>query len=331
MNPSLKLVSSKPYPPERLLELAREVVKTEINGLAALQQSLDQNFADAIALLYSIKGKVILTGMGKSGHVARKIASTLASTGTPSQFVHPAEASHGDLGMIAEQDAVIALSYSGEAPELSDIMAYCKRFSIPLIGITGKNKSTLAQLADICLTLPDAPEACPMGLAPTTSTAMALALGDAIALTLLQQKGFSKEQFRDLHPGGKLGQKLLRVEQLMHGGAEIPAAKPDDLMKEVLIEMTAKRFGCVAITDAQSHLLGTITDGDLRRHMAADFLGRKAEQVMTKNPLTVATQSLAAEALGIMNQKSVTCLFVVDDGILKGVLHIHDCLRAGVA
>ncbi len=331
MNPSLKLVSSKPYPSERLLELARDVIKTEINGLAALQQSLDQNFADAIALLYSIKGKVILTGMGKSGHVARKIASTLASTGTPSQFVHPAEASHGDLGMIAEQDAVVAISYSGEAPELSDIMAYCKRFSIPLIGITGKNKSTLAQLADTCLTLPDAPEACPMGLAPTTSTAMALALGDAIALTLLQQKGFSKEQFRELHPGGKLGQKLLRVEQLMHGGAEIPAAKPYDLMKDVLIEMTAKRFGCVAITDAQGNLLGTITDGDLRRHMRGDLLAQKAEQVMTRSPLTVSSQSLAAEALGIMNQKSITCLFVVDGGLLKGVLHIHDCLRAGVA
>ena len=313
-----------------VIRLGQSVLATEINGLKALEASINGDFAKAVECLKHVAGRVIITGMGKSGHIGRKIASTLSSTGTPSQYVHPSEASHGDLGMITANDAVIAISNSGETAELSDILAYCKRFSIPLIAITKNRQSALGQIADVNLQLPDAAEACPMGLAPTTSTTMALALGDALALCLLEQKGFSADQFRDLHPGGKLGQRLLKVCKIMHSGNEIPIAKPTDLMREVLITMTARRFGCVAIIDPVGRLLGVITDGDLRRKMNDDILNAPAAEIMTVNPTTISSQSLAAEALGIMNQKSITCLFVVDDDRLQGIVHIHDCLRAGV-
>ena len=328
--PPLKLVSDSTPAPTALLDRARAVIGTEISGLEQLSAQLTADFARAIDTLQRTSGRVIVTGMGKSGHIARKIAATMASVGTPAMFVHPAEASHGDLGMITQNDAVLAISNSGEAPELGDIIAYCKRFSIPLIAITKNASSTLGQMADICLTLPNAAEACPMGLAPTTSTTMTLALGDAMAVCLLESNGFSADQFREFHPGGKLGQKLLKVGKIMHSGAELPIAKPDDLMRDILIVMTAKRFGCVGIVGKDGLLQGVITDGDLRRKMSDDFLNLTAAEVMTVNPTAVTPSMLAAEALAIMNQKSITSLFVVDTGRLCGILHIHDLLRAGV-
>ncbi|TAH37841.1 MAG: KpsF/GutQ family sugar-phosphate isomerase [Alphaproteobacteria bacterium] len=313
-----------------VLERAQTVIQTEIAGLAELQKTLNQNFAATISLLMKTKGRVIVTGIGKSGHVARKLAATFASTGTPAQYVHPGEASHGDLGMITSDDAVLAISNSGEAPELGDIIAYAKRFAIPVIAITKNLQSSLGSAADVVLQLPDAAEACPMGLAPTTSTTMSLALGDALAVCLLEQKGFSPEQFREIHPGGKLGQRLMRVEKLMHTGAELPLVKPEDLMSSVLITISSKKFGCAGVIDKRGKLLGVITDGDMRRHMSDNFLTLSATEVMTPNPRTISSKALAAEALGIMNQKSITTLFVIDDDELQGIIHIHDCLRAGV-
>lgn len=329
MSASLKLVKTKSAS-AATLDRAREVLDTEIKGLLELQKSLGKSFEAAIGLLLESKGRVIVTGVGKSGHIGRKIAATLASTGTPAQFVHATEASHGDLGMVTEDDLVLAISNSGEVRELHDVLAYCKRFSIPLIAITKNPNSALGEAADVVLQLPDAQEACPMGLAPTTSTTLALALGDALAVCLLEQKEFSADKFRDLHPGGKLGQQLIKVEKLMHRGAELPIARANDLMRDVLIEMSAKRFGCVAIVGADGKLNGAITDGDLRRHMNPDFLNQPASEIMTVNPTVISSNALAAEALGVMNKKSITCLFVVDDGMLVGIIHIHDCLRSGV-
>jgi arabinose-5-phosphate isomerase len=274
---------------------------------------------------------VIVTGMGKSGHVGHKIASTMASTGTPALFVHPAEASHGDLGMIAKNDAVIALSNSGETPELGDLIAFCKRFSIPLIGFTGRAGSALADAADVALLLPAAKEACPLGLAPTTSTTMMLALGDAIAVALLERNGFTAEHFQVLHPGGKLGRKLLRVADLMDTGDDVPLARPDAVMADVILVMTAKRHGCCGIVDADDRLIGIITDGDLRRHMEAGLLGRAAAEIMTGSPQTIRPEAFAAEALGLMNARKITTLFAVRDGRPVGFLYMHALLRAGVA
>ncbi len=327
---SLKLIVANDAASGSVLSRAHAVLETEIAGLQALQGNLSGSFTQAIELLLKTKGRVIVTGIGKSGHVARKLAATLASTGTPSQYVHPGEASHGDLGMITSDDAVIAISNSGEAPELGDIIAYAKRFAIPVIAITKNSDSSLGSAANVVLQLPDAPEACPMGLAPTTSTTMSLALGDALAVCLLEQKGFSSEKFREIHPGGKLGQRLMKVEKLMHTGAELPLVKPDDLMSSVLITISSKKFGCAGVIDKRGKLLGVITDGDMRRHMSDNFLNLPAAEVMTPNPRTISSKSLAAEALGIMNQKSITTLFVIDDDELQGIIHIHDCLRAGV-
>lgn len=327
---ALKLIVANDAMSGSVLERAQTVIQTEIAGLAELQKTLNQNFAATISLLMKTKGRVIVTGIGKSGHVARKLAATFASTGTPAQYVHPGEASHGDLGMITSDDAVLAISNSGEAPELGDIIAYAKRFAIPVIAITKNLQSSLGSAADVVLQLPDAAEACPMGLAPTTSTTMSLALGDALAVCLLEQKGFSPEQFREIHPGGKLGQRLMRVEKLMHTGAELPLVKPEDLMSSVLITISSKKFGCAGVIDKRGKLLGVITDGDMRRHMSDNFLTLSATEVMTPNPRTISSKALAAEALGIMNQKSITTLFVIDDDELQGIIHIHDCLRAGV-
>jgi arabinose-5-phosphate isomerase len=288
----------------------------------------------AIDLLAGATGRVVVTGMGKSGHIARKIAATMASTGTPALFVHPAEASHGDLGMIAPGDAVIALSNSGGTPELADVVAYTRRFGIPLIALTSRGDSTLADAADVALVLPQAAEACPMGLAPTTSTTMMLALGDAMAVALLERKGFSPTEFRVLHPGGQLGRRLLRVSDIMHGAEQTPLVKLGTPMTQAIIEMTAKSFGCVGITDDTGRLVGIVTDGDLRRHMCADLLSLPVEEVMTRDPKTIRPQALAAEALGIMNERAgrpITSLFVVDGTRLIGLVHMHDCLRAGVA
>jgi arabinose-5-phosphate isomerase len=271
--------------------------------------------------------------MGKSGHVGRKIASTFASTGTPALYVHPGEASHGDLGMITNDDSVLALSNSGETPELADIVAYTRRFLIPLLGIVGRASSSLADTADLVLVLPQRPEACPMGLAPTTSTTAMVALGDALAVALLERRGFSTQDFSLLHPGGKLGRKLVRVDQLMHRGEDLPLVGLQARMAEVMLEMTAKRLGCVGVLNRQGGLVGIITDGDLRRHMSPDLLARQAVEIMTPGPKTIRPQALAAEALAMMNQaeRPFTVIFVIEDGRPVGALHMHDCLRAGIA
>ncbi len=314
------------------LVAARRVLELGAQALHALFDSLDQHFVAALDLLQAVSGRVVVTGMGKSGHVARKIAATLASTGTPAQYVHPGEASHGDLGMIGRNDAVLALSFSGETAELADLIAYAARFKIPLIGMTGNAQSTLAQASTAALILPPLTEACPLGLAPTTSTTAMLALGDALAVALLERRGFTSVDFQVLHPGGKLGKRLKRVSDLMHKGAEIPLCKPQTPMSEALLEMTAKRLGCVCVVDEMGKPLGIITDGDLRRHMSDDLPRRMARELMTGNPRSIRPQALAAEAMALMNDgRPVTSLLVVDDGKLAGILHLHDCLRAGVA
>jgi arabinose-5-phosphate isomerase len=313
------------------LESARRVLRLEAAGIDALSRGLGDEFTQAVELIERVSGRVIVTGMGKSGHIATKIAATLASTGTPASFVHPAEASHGDLGMITQGDAVIALSNSGETTELADLVTYAKRFTVGLIAITGRRRSTLAQAADVVLVLPDTPEACPMGLAPTTSTTVMLALGDALAVALLERKGFSGDDFHVLHPGGKLGRKLLKVAAVMHTGEALPLVSGDQLMSEVLIVMSAKSFGCIGIVDTAGRLSGLITDGDLRRHMAPDLLSQRAADVMTPNPKTIRPDALASEALGFMNSRNITSLFAVDDARPVGIIHIHDCLRAGIA
>jgi arabinose-5-phosphate isomerase len=314
------------------LAVARRVIRAEICGLESLAEQLDGAFRTAVEACAAVRGRIVVTGIGKSGHVARKIAATLASTGTPAQFVHPVEASHGDLGMIGCEDAILALSNSGETSELADIIAYSRRFKIQLIAITGGLQSTLSGAADIVLMLPPADEACPMGLAPTTSTTMMMTLGDALALALLERKGFSSADFRVFHPGGRLGRRLLRVRDIMHQNDEIPATSVGSRMSDAILIMTAKSFGCVGVCDAHGCLIGVITDGDLRRHMGDSLLAQSVEAVMNPNPKTIAEAALAADALGLMNRFAITSLFVVDEGDRPiGFLHMHDCLRAGVA
>jgi arabinose-5-phosphate isomerase len=314
------------------LDVARRVIRAEIDGLEALSESLDGGFEDVVHTCAAVHGRLIVTGIGKSGQVGRKIAATLASTGTPAQFVHPVEASHGDLGMIGSDDAILALSNSGETSELADIVAYSRRFEIPLIAITGGARSTLAEAADILLLLPSAAEACPMGLAPTTSTTMMMALGDALAISLLERKGFSSTDFRLFHPGGRLGRRLLRVRDLMHTKEEIPLVSLGTRMSEAILVMTAKSFGCVGVCDSGGCLIGVITDGDLRRHMGASLLQRTVAEVMHRNPKTIAVAALATDALGLMNRFKITSLFVFEEDERPiGFLHMHDCLRAGIA
>jgi len=314
------------------IAVARRVLRMEIAGLSALIDSLDRRFAEAVDLLAATKGRITVTGMGKSGHIAHKIAATFASTGTPAQFVHPAEASHGDLGMIALGDAVLALSNSGDTSELSDIVAHTRRFRIPMVAMTRRESSALAEAADIALVLPASDEACPMGLAPTTSTTMMLALGDALAMALLERKGFSTADFQRLHPGGQLGRQLLTVNDIMHRGDAMPLVALGTDMADAILVMTAKTFGCVGVIDATKKLVGIITDGDLRRHMGETLLRSNVEKVMTKQPKTIRPQALAAEALGVMNQQSITSLFAVDaERRPLGIVRIHDCLKAGIA
>lgn len=315
------------------LEAARRVLQIEADALVQLKDGLNGDFIKALDLISDAKGRVVVSGMGKSGHIGKKIAATLASTGTPSHFVHPGEASHGDLGMITPDDVVMCLSNSGGTKELSDIIAYTRRFNIPLIAIVGKADSTLARQSDVALILPDAPEACSIGLAPTTSTTLTLALGDALAVALLERQGFSADQFHVFHPGGKLGSSLLRVRDLMHDGETMPLISENANMEDALLEMSTKGFGCVGIEGNNGALVGIITDGDIRRHMGADLLTKRAADVMTSNPQTIAPASLAAEALAQMNNtgfNGITCLFVAEDGKPVGVLSVHDCLRAGV-
>ncbi len=313
------------------LTAAQRVLTQEADALMLLARGLDERISRALDILAGVTGRVIVTGMGKSGHIARKIAATFASTGTPAQFVHPAEASHGDLGMVTAADAVVALSNSGETFELADIVSHTRRWSIPLIAITGNANSTLGAAADVTLTLPKVGEAGTMAIAPTTSTTMMIALGDALAVALLERKGFSTDDFRALHPGGKLGQRLLRVADLMHVGKELPLISVEAGMQEAILEMTAKTFGCVGAVDAGGNLAGIVTDGDLRRHMNADLMHRTVREVMTEHPRTIRRGALAAEALHAMNEKAITSLFVLEDRKPVGIVRLHDCLKAGVA
>lgn len=324
---------ASPLRPNALdLESAQQVLKIEADGLLSLAETLDENFCQAVDVLAKVKGRIVVTGMGKSGHIGRKIAATLASTGAPAFFVHPGEASHGDLGMVIQGDAILALSNSGETSELSDFIGYSRRFSIPLISITSRKESALSQAADVSLVLPKAKEACPLGLAPTTSTTMTLGLGDALAVALLERRKFSADDFQKFHPGGSLGTQLMKVKDLMHKAQAIPLVHPETLMSDALLEMTAKHFGCVGVINQETCLVGIITDGDLRRNMANDLIKKTAEAVMTTGAKTIHGNALAVEGLVIMNDKSITSLFVLDDAHkVIGILHIHDCLRAGIA
>lgn len=311
------------------IKIAQYVIETEIKGLQALKSVFDNGFVQAVETVLNCSGRVIVTGMGKSGHVSNKIAATLSSTGTPAFFIHPAEASHGDLGMITGQDVVLALSNSGETRELSDIIAFAKRFNIPLISITQNKNSSLSKAADVSIVLPKEEEACPNGLAPTTSSTMMLVFGDALAVTLLKRKGFSKNDFKVFHPGGKLGAKLMHVKDLMHKGDQIPLVQEGTLMSEALLEMTKKRFGCVGIVNAQNRLTGIITDGDLRRTMSPGLLNEKVENIMSKNPKTIEEESLIESAVSKMSG-SITTLFIADDAKkILGIISIHDCLLVG--
>jgi arabinose-5-phosphate isomerase len=313
------------------LAAAARVLHQEADALGRLADSLDGQLLKALDILYAVTGRVIVTGMGKSGHIARKIAATLASTGTPAQFVHPAEASHGDLGMVTSHDAVLALSNSGDAPELSDILGYARRWNIPVIGITMRPESALGTAADVTLVLPKTAEAGTIGHVPTTSTTMMLALGDALAVCLVERRGFSLEDFQELHPGGKLGQILVRVGNLMHVGDEVPLIGTEEAMSHALLIMTAKTFGCVGVIDTAGELVGIVTDGDLRRHMGPDLVRERVGDVMTKGPVTIRANALAAEAVRVMNERSITSLFVVDGMKPAGIVRLHDCLKVGVA
>jgi arabinose-5-phosphate isomerase len=308
--------------------VGRRVLDIEAKGLAAMSADLGPAFAAVVELVFALKGRLVLTGVGKSGHVARKIAATLASTGTPALYVHPTEASHGDLGMIGSGDAVLALSKTGETRELADIIAYAKRFAIPLIGMTAVAQSALGRAADHLLQLPDAPEAADALNAPTTSTTLQIALGDALAVVLLEHRGFTPHDFKVFHPGGKLGAALRTVRELMHTGEEVPLVAPHTPMAEALLVMTRRRFGAAGVVDIDGRLAGVITDGDLRRKIDG-LMNHTAGEVMSTAPLTIAPDALAGEALNVM-QGRITVLFVVEDGRPVGVLHVHDLLRQGV-
>jgi arabinose-5-phosphate isomerase len=316
-------------PPFDAAAVGRRVLQAEAHALLGFADLLDGGFSEAVETLHKVRGRVVLTGVGKSGHVGRKIAATLASTGTPSFFVHATEASHGDLGMVGPDDAVLALSKSGETRELADVLAYCKRFGIPLVAMTARADSALGRAADVLLLLPDLPEATDGVDAPTTSTTLQIALGDALAVALLERRGFTALDFRVFHPGGKLGAALRTAGDLMHGKAELPLVAPETPMDQVLLVMTEKRFGCVGVVGAGGRLEGLITDGDLRRHMDGLFR-HTAGEVMTCGPKSVTPGTFAGEALKLMNDNRITVLFVVQDGAPVGILHVHDMLRAGV-
>jgi arabinose-5-phosphate isomerase len=314
---------------------ARRTLDLEINGLQAMKGAIDNRlghaFARAVLILRGARGRIIVTGLGKSGHVGQKIAATLASTGTPSFFVHPSEASHGDLGMITRDDVVLALSWSGETLELQNVITYSRRFSVPLVAITSKSESALGKTSDIVLELPVAQEACPHGLAPTTSTTIQLAMGDCLAIALLESRGFSAADFKMFHPGGQLGANLKYASDLMHKGDRLPLVPASMKMSDALVTMTEKSFGCLGILDDDGTLIGIITDGDLRRHMGPHLLEAKVSSIMTRTPKTITPKTLVSTALQLVNQSNITALFVVSEGKPVGILHIHDLLRIGVA
>ncbi len=317
------------------IESAIRTLGLESEGLAQLAAELKgpmaQSFAQAVRRLANVSGRVIVTGIGKSGHVGQKIAATFASTGTPAFFVHPSEASHGDLGMITPADLILALSWSGETVELKPLITYSRRFSVPLVAVTSRAHSALGEQADVVLELPRAKEACPHGLAPTTSTTMQLALGDALAIALLEARGFTAHDFKVFHPGGSLGANLKYVSDIMHKGDRLPLLQTGEAMTSALVTMTEKSFGCVGIVDGKGRLVGVITDGDLRRHMGEKLLAARVEEIMTRKPKTIAPTMLASAALELINTSRITALFVVDKGKPVGVVHVHDLLRLGVA
>lgn len=313
------------------IECAVKTIDREIDTIQKLKESLNETFTQALDIMQNAKGRIIITGMGKSGHIGKKIAASLASTGTPSFFVHPAEASHGDLGMITEDDVVVAISNSGESKELVDILNYCKRFGIKLISITKNPESSLGKAGDIVLLLPNNGEACPLGLAPTSSTTATLVLGDILTAGLIERKGFTKADFNSRHPGGKLGSILQKVSDLMHTGAEMPILEENSDMQRVLLEMTSKRLGCVGFINSNGELTGMLTDGDLRRCLSPQILQEKAINLMTKNPKTISKDVMASEAMKIMHDKKITNIFVLENQKPIGVIHIHDLLNNGVA
>lgn len=315
---------------KRPTDIARDVLTIERDALSQMYENLPDSFDDVVELLLGVEGRVIVSGMGKSGHVAAKIAATMASTGTPAQYVHPGEASHGDLGMLTRVDAAILISNSGETRELADIIGHTRRFGIPMIAITGKPDSALARQADHVLLLPNAPEACAIGMAPTTSTTCTIVLGDALAVAMMRLRGFDKESYLAFHPGGTLGAQLLRVSAVMHKGKDLPIVSETTPMGQTLLEMTAKGFGVAAIVE-NGKLTGVITDGDLRRNLT-DLMVHSAGDIATRGPRTISPDALLIEALGVMNDNQISTLFAVDDdGLLRGLVHIHDALRAGVA
>jgi arabinose-5-phosphate isomerase len=321
--------------PSSTIASAHRTLEMEVQGLVVLRKSLDgalgEAFANAIEILKNTRGRVIVTGIGKSGHIGQKITATFASTGTPAHFVHPSEASHGDLGMITKEDCILAISWSGETVELSNILNFAGRFAVPLIAITSRADSALGRAANVVLELPRAAEACPHGLAPTTSTTMQLAIGDCVAVALLEAKGFTAHDFKVFHPGGSLGAKLKFVADVMHTGERLPLAREDEVMAQALVTMTAKALGCLGIVDAKGRFVGIITDGDLRRHMGENLLASTAGQIMTRKPKSIASTILASAALEQINASRITVLFVVEKGVPVGVLHIHDLLRLGLA
>jgi arabinose-5-phosphate isomerase len=327
--------SSGTDPADTAIESALRTLEAEAGGVAAisaaLQSDLRTPFATAVESIGKAKGRLIVTGLGKSGHIGRKIAATFASTGTPAFFVHAAEASHGDLGMITADDVILALSWSGEQPEMKNLITYATRFSIPLIAMTAERESTLSKAADIALILPKVREACPHNLAPTTSSLMMLALGDALAIALLEGRGFTSVDFSVLHPGGKLGALLKYTRDLMHSGDAVPLKPVGTKMSDALVEMSTKGFGCVGIIDAKGHIVGIVTDGDLRRHMRPDLMTALVDEVMTRNPKTIGRDTLAGEALELLNASKITALIVTDASKPVGIVHLHDLLRAGVA
>ena len=335
MAAGLKLELFPGHDSAQAIASALRTLELEGEGLSALKAALTgdlvESFAEAVELLRSCRGRVIVTGMGKSGHVGLKIAATLSSTGTPAYFVHPSEASHGDLGMITQQDVILAFSWSGETAELGNIVSFSSRFAVPLIAVTSNRDSTLGIAAELVLALPQAKEACPHGLAPTTSTVMQLALGDCLAIALLESKGFTAVDFKVFHPGGQLGARLKFVGDLMHRTDRLPLANFDMPMAEAIVVMTEKAFGCLGVIDGDGRLAGIVTDGDLRRHMGDGLLDQRAADIMTANPKTVSPDILASAALEVINASSITALFVVEDGRPVGILHVHDLLRAGVA
>jgi len=316
---------------EQIIKTAKKVINTEIKGLETLSKKLDKNFAKAVNILKKTNGKIVVTGVGKSGIIAKKIASTLSSTGSPSQFIHSTEASHGDLGMINNKDVVLAFTFSGKTIELNDVFIYSKERKIPLIIITGKSNSKLENISTVCIEISNLKEACPLNLAPTTSTTAMLALGDAIAISLMKSKKFTKKKFYSFHPGGQLGKKLLLVKNVMHSGKKLPLINENLPMTTAIIEMTKKRFGCLGVVSKTNNLIGIITDGDLRRHMEDNILEKKTSYIMTKKPKTVGENIFAIEALNIMKKNKITQVFVTKNNKPIGILHIHDCIELELA